>query len=145
MTDAQAMLMFQEGTGPTKDGRFLPYRDSLGKLTIGYGHLVDKGIPSAVATMLFQCDLADAIEDVRALFSDYDSLSRPRQLVLISMAFNLGRDGLSQWPHFISAVKIGQFDEAADQLLDSKAAREQAPARYQQLAKMMRTNVSEWV
>ena len=90
MTDAQQMLMSQEGTGPRDEhGRFLPYEDSVGKLTIGYGHLIEKGIPADVANMLFQCDLADAIEDVRHCFSCYDQLSRPRQLVLCSMAYNL--------------------------------------------------------
>jgi lysozyme len=145
MTDAQAMLMAQEGTGPIQNGRFLPYKDSVGKLTIGYGHLLEAGIPAEVANMLFQVDLADAVHAARQLFSCYDSLSRPRQLVLISMAFNLGKDGLSKWPRFISAVHASQWDEAADELLDSKAAREQAPARYQQLAKMMRDNTSAWV
>jgi lysozyme len=144
MTDAQRMLMAQEGTGPMQNGRFLPYKDSEGRLTIGYGHLVENGLAAEVANMQFQVDIADAVQAARQLFSCYDSLSRTRQLVLISMAYNLGHDGLSKWPHFISAVQIGQYDEAADQLLDSKAAREQAPARYQQLASMMRVNRSEW-
>jgi len=146
MTDVQIMLMSQEGTGPRDNhGRFLPYPDSMGKLTIGYGHLVEKGLPPDIALMLFQCDIADAIEDVRRCFSCYDDLSRPRQLVLISMAYNLGRERLSVWTHFIGAVHRGEWDEAADHLLDSKAAKHDAPARYQQLAKMMREDTSQWV
>jgi len=138
------MLMSQEGTGPIQNGRFLPYKDNLGKWTIAYGHLLEDGIPAEVANMLFQCDLADAVQAARELFSCYDSLSRPRQLVLISMAFNLGKHGLAQWPRFISAVHASQWEEAADELLDSKAAKIQAPARYTQLAAMMRVNQSEW-
>ena len=146
MTDAQAMLMAQEGTGPRDaHGRFLPYPDSMGNPTIGYGHLVSKGLPADIALMLFQCDIADAIEDVHRCFSCYDDLSRPRQLVLISMAYNLGRERLSVWTHFIGAVHRGAWDEAADHLLDSKAAKHDAPARYQQLAKMMREDTSQWV
>jgi lysozyme len=146
MTDLQRMLMQQEGTGPRDDqGRFLPYPDSVGKLTIGYGHLVEKGIPSDIALMLFNADIADALDDVRHCFSCYDQLSRPRQLVLVSMAFNLGRAKLAKFVRFIGAVHRGAWDEAADELLDSKAAKQDAPARYQQLAKMMRENVSEWV
>lgn len=146
MTDLQCMLMAQEGTGPRDaHGRFLPYPDSVGKLTIGYGHLVEKGLPPDIALMLFQCDVADAIEDVRHNFSCYDQLSRPRQLVLCSMAYNLGRVGLSKWPRFIGAVHLGKWDEAADELLNSKAAREDAPARYRQLAQMMRENTSTWI
>lgn len=146
MTDAQQMLMAQEGTGPRDaQGRFLPYLDSVGKETIGYGHLIEKGIPADVANMLFMCDLADALDDVRHCFSCYDQLSRPRQLVLISMAFNLGRERLGRFVRFIGAVHLGKWDEAADELLNSKAAREDAPARYRQLAEMMKSNVSVWI
>lgn len=145
MTDAEAMLRQQEGTGPRNaQGWFLPYHDTVGKLTIGYGHLVDKGLPADVAHMLFMSDIADAVDDVRHCFSCYDTLSRPRQLVLISLAYNLGRTKLNGFIRFIGAVHRGEWEEAADELLDSKAAT-QAPARYKQLAQMMRTSTSEWV
>lgn len=145
MTDLHAMLMEQEGTGPMSDGRFFPYVDSVGKTTIGYGHNIDdKGIPSDIAMMLFNADIADAIQDVRHNCSCYDSLSRPRQLVMVSLAFNLGRHGLAKFVRFLGALHLGKWEEAADELLDSKAAK-QAPVRYQQLAAMMRENVSRWV
>lgn len=145
MTDLQQMLMQQEDTGPRDEhGRFLPYLDSVGEWTFGYGHLMKKGIPSDIAMMLFNADIADALDDVRHCFSCYDTLSRPRQLVLVSMAYNLGRDRLAKFVRFIGAVHLGKWDEAADELLDSKAAKQDAPARYRQLAKMMREDVSEW-
>lgn len=145
MTPLEAMLMAQEGTGPMSEGRFFPYVDTVGKTTIGYGHNLDaKGLPTDVARMLLSIDIADAIEDVRHNFSCYDQLTRPRQMVLVSMAFNLGRDRLSKFVRFIGAVHLGKYDEAADHLLDSLAAK-QAPARYQELAKMMREDVSQWV
>ena len=146
MTDMEQMLMAQEGTGPRDaQGRFLPYPDSVGKLTIGYGHLVDKGVPAAIARMLFHEDIADAIEDIRHVCSCYDSLSRPRQLVMVSLAFNLGRAKLAKFVRFLGALHLEHYDDAADELLNSKAAREDAPARYKQLATMMRENTSEWV
>ena len=144
MTPLEAMLIQQEGTGPLSGGRFFPYVDEVGKTTIGYGHNLDaKGLPQDVARMLLSIDIADAIDDVRHNFSCYDQLTRPRQMVLVSMAFNLGRERLAKFIRFIAAVHLGKYDEAADHLLDSLAAK-QAPARYQQLAKMMRENVSQW-
>jgi len=146
MTDAQAMIMELEGTGRQVNGQFMPYQDLVGKLTIGYGHnLDDNGIPSEVANLLLQADLANAIEAVRANCSCYDQLSRPRQLVLISMGFQFGKEGLSKWPRFLGAVHLGNFDEAAEELLDSKAAKVQAPVRFHILATMLRENVSQWV
>jgi lysozyme len=145
MTDIEAMLKAQEGTGPMKHGRFYPYVDTVGKITIGYGHnLSDKGMDALEIEGKFRNDIADAIEAVRHNCSVYDQLSRPRQMVLVSMAFNLGQEGLGKFVHFLSALHLGHYDEAATELLDSKAAK-QAPVRYQQLASMMRDNVSQWV
>ena len=61
------------------------------------------------------------------------------------MAFNLGRTKLAKFVRFIGAVHLGKWNEAADELLDSKAARHDAPARYKELARMMRDNHSAWI
>ncbi len=144
-TDAEHMIMEQEGTGPYRNGHFYPYQDPLGKATVGYGHNLDaKGIPEAVAHQLLMCDLADALDDVRACVSVYDSLSRPRQLVLISLAFNLGKARLMGFVHFLNSLHQGDYNQAAAELLDSLAAK-QAPVRYGQLAKMMKDDTSQWV
>jgi len=146
MTDLQAMIMAQEGTGPRQQGRFLPYEDTRGKVTIGYGrNLTDKGLSLEEVLMLLNSDLADAVDDVRHVCSVYDQLSRTRQLVMVSLAFNLGRQRLSLFVHFLGALHRGDWEEAADELLNSQAAKVDAPARYQQLAAMMRSNVSQWV
>ena len=148
MTDLEQMLMAQEGTGPMKDGKFFPYQDTAvpSKTTIGYGHnLDDNGISKTVALMLFHDDIADAMEDVHHCCSCYDQLSRPRQLVMVSLAFNLGRERLAKFVRFLGALHLGHWDEAADELLNSKAAKQDAPTRYRQLAKMMREDVSQWV
>ena len=145
MTDAQQMLMQMEGTGPMSEGRFFPYVDSVGKTTIGYGHNLDaNGLPSDIVMMLLLGDMDDALDAVRHNCSCYDQLSRARQLVLISLGFQFGKAGLAQWVRFLSAVHLGHYDEAADHLLDSKVAREQAPVRFRQLATMMRDSVSAW-
>lgn len=139
-TDAHQMLMEQEGL------RLKVYLDSLGIETIGVGrNLRDKGISKDEAMALLDSDLADAMDDVRHCFSCYDNLSRPRQLCLISMAFNLGRERLEKFVRFIHYVHLGDYDNAANEILDSKAAKEDAPLRYKQLADMMRENKSIWV
>jgi lysozyme len=139
MSDVQDMLRHQEGE------RLTPYVDSVGKVTIGIGrNLTDKGISIEESRTFFYRDVADAMEDVRHCFSCYDALSRPRQLVLISMAFNLGRARLSKFVRFIGAVHLGKYDEAAEEMLNSTWAG-QVGVRATTLAHMMRDNVSEWV
>jgi len=147
MTDVEAMLTQQEGTGPKRNGRYFPYRDSEGIWTIGRGHNLEaKGIPEAVEPLLFRDDIADAIDDIRHCFSCYDQLSRPRQLVLMSLSFNLGRDRLAKFVRFIAAVHLGHWDDAADEIIDSEAWRNPLlRPRYQMLADMMRNDVSQWV
>ena len=146
MSDLESMLMSFEGAGPQRDGHHFPYQDSEGMTTIGYGHNLEaKGLPHDLIMMLFRADIADALDAVRSNFSCYDKLSRPRQLVLVSMGFQFGKAGLAKWPRFISAVHLGRYDEAAEHLLDSKVAKEQAPIRFKKLAQMMRDDTSEWV
>ena len=79
------MLLHQEGK------RAKPYLDTRAKWTIGIGrNLTDKGLSEDEIIHLFNNDIADAIDDVRHVCSIYDQLSRARQMVLISLAFNLG-------------------------------------------------------
>lgn len=146
VSDVEEMLIGQEGTGPIVNGRFMPYKDSVGKWTIGYGRCIeDIGISPEEARMLFKADVAKAANDARRLCSIFEELSRPRQLVLISMAYNLGYTGFSKWPRFWDAIHRRDWEEAADHIMDSKAARDDAPSRYQRLAHMMRHDVSVWV
>jgi len=139
MTDLQAMLMAQEGL------RLKPYTDSVGKLTIGVGrNLDDKGISKDEASMLLNADIADAIDDVQHLFSCYDELSEPRKMVLVSMAFNMGRERLGKFTRFIGAVHRSDWEDAADEMLDSTWAKQVGP-RAVTLSRMMRHSTSEWV
>ena len=122
-----------------------PYQDTVGKWTIGVGrNLSDKGISPDEALMLLNRDIADALDDVRHCVACYDQLSRPRQLVLLSMAFNLGRDRLDNFVKFLGAVERGNWEQAASEMLDSKWA-VQVGTRATTLAHMMRTNTSPWI
>lgn len=139
MTDAEAMMIEDEGEN------LKMYQDTALKWTVGIGHnLSDKPISKLASRTIFMEDMADAIDDVRHVCSIYDELSRPRQLVMINLAFNLGRDRLGKFVRFLGAIHRGDWNDAADELLDSKAARD-LPNRYTRLAKMMREDVSRWV
>ena len=111
-------------------------------LALGYEDEDDiQEITQEQADYLFKNDIEDAIADASAVCEEYwNTLTPLRQEVLVSMAYNLGRTGLRKFRRMHTALLKNDFDEAANQMLDSEAAREQAPARYQRLAAAMQSN-----
>lgn len=117
------------------------YLDSEGYWTIGVGRLIDKRRggrlrPDEIALMLDN-DIADAERDARVLFPAFDTLSANRRAVLVNFCFNLGRERAAGFHQFRAAVADGDFERAADAMLDSKWAGQVGP-RAQRLAKQMR-------
>ena len=129
---ARPQLMRDEGL------RLHPYRDTVGKLTIGYGrNLDDVGISQAEAEMMLTHDIAQAADSLTNLpvFAVLDDV---RQAVLITMAFNLGRTGLMGFRRMWAALAERDYDCAAREMLDSKWAR-QVGIRAERLAEQMKT------
>lgn len=69
---------------------------------------------------LLEADLCTALSDARQLFANFDALVTPRQIVLTDMAFNLGLPRLSGFRRMIAAVTAGDWDRAADEMIDSR-------------------------
>lgn len=115
-----------------------PYRDTVGKLTIGYGrNLDDVGIRRDEARHMLENDLTVALNDARALFDDFDALTPNRQRALVDMAFNLGRTRLAGFKNMWAAIEREDYHAAATEMLSSKWAR-QVGKRAERLARMMR-------
>lgn len=115
-----------------------PYRDTVGKLTIGVGrNLDDVGISMAEVDALLDNDIATAEATAKTLFPTFDSLSDARKAVVVNMAFNLGQHRLAGFVRFREAVSKGEFEAAAKHMLDSGWA-SQVGNRAQRLAKQMR-------
>jgi len=89
---------------------------------------------------LFDLDVADALEDVQPTFmpDGLEALGETRRAILLSMVFQCGGRGFRAFKKFIAAVKAGDFTTAADEMLDSKAAREDSPARWERASFAMR-------
>jgi len=119
--------------------RLKPYRDTVGKLTIGYGrNLEDDGISLEEAELMLENDLDRAVKAARDVVAGFDELDEVRQAVLVDMAFNLGRAGLASFQKMRAALALGDFERAAAEMLDSLWAR-QVGRRARELAEMMRT------
>lgn len=119
--------------------RLKPYRDSVGKLTIGYGrNLEDVGISEAEAEYLLDNDIARAVRDCRG-FPWFNDLSDARQNVVASMVFNMGVSKFSQFRRFILAIESEQWEAAANEMLSSKWAG-QVGRRAVELSNIMATD-----
>lgn len=119
--------------------RLKPYRDTVGKLTIGIGrNLDDVGISEAEAEYLCNNDVDRTIEEMNRLMPWWQTLDEPRQRVLLNMGFNLGVPGLLKFKNTLAAVRASRYNDAAKGMLASKWAR-QVGDRAKRLAELMKS------
>lgn len=118
--------------------RLKPYRDTEGKLTIGYGHnLDDVGLREVEADFIFDNDFQAAFDEC-CKFPWFKTLDAVRQDVIICMMFNLGPYKFSGFKRMIAAVDSGYFHIAAEEMIKSRWYA-QVGARATELALMMET------
>lgn len=135
INSVEELLAFEEGE------RFSAYQDSRGYWTIGVGHCIDARmggrISPQISHFMLQEDIYAHETYLHHNFPWFDRLDEVRKAVLISMAHQLG--GLHDWPKFINAMATQDYIGAADALLDSDVARNEAPARFGRAALMIRS------
>lgn len=132
--------------------RRTPYKDHLGKWTVGTGHLIhDQDLkqfepkrtvgglldflsdPENHARWLKE-DIAQAQADAdRFLEDDFNALNPAQQDVVVEMAFQMGLTRLSGFKKFKQAIADRDWQQARAEMLDSKWA-QQTPERANRLA-----------
>lgn len=123
----------------TKDEgvRLMPYRDTVGKLTIGIGrNLDDVGISLAEANAMLANDINRVTQQLDKSILWWRTMSENRQRVLCNMAFNLGIASLLKFHDTLQNMKLGNYKEAAAGMRSSLWYR-QVGARAERLAIMM--------
>ena len=117
--------------------RQFPYVDTVGKLTIGVGHnLTDNGLSFPIIDALLREDLERVHTDLDAFYPEWCELSENRRMVLVNMGFNLGIPRLQTFKKFWSAIKDGNYQLAAAEMLDSRWAK-QVGNRATELSRQM--------
>src|SRR5579871_651195 len=102
-----------------------PYRDSVGKLTIGIGrNLDDDGIREVEAYFMRDNDVAAVTTGIRAALPWTASLDPVRFGVLQNMAFNMGLQGLLKFEQFLGSLQSGNLKMAQLNLLHSRWAQQ---------------------
>lgn len=151
------LLPYDDATGdPIKPGQH--YR---GKLTIGVGRNLDgnpltnqeiatighngreQAITKNQALMLLDHDVAATVGALNRNLPWWQFLDEVRARVLADLCFNMGIVKLLFFKNFLSHMRIGSFDAAADDLKDS-VWYEQVGSRAVRLVVMVRTG-KDWI
>ena len=115
-----------------------PYRDTVGKLTIGIGrNLDDRGITKEEAYFLLSTDIEIAESDLDKNTPWWRDLSDARQRAILNMCMNLGWPRLSGFAGMRSALKTGDYERAATESEHSLWA-SQVGSRAQRIGKLLK-------
>jgi len=111
------------------------YKDSLGYLTFGVGHLVTEddpefGQPEGTPVSQERVDDVYAIDFIKHVNEtkhvcennniEFDNLPEDIQHVLVNMCFNLGANRLGKFRNMLYACSVSDWEEMAIQMEDSK-------------------------
>ena len=117
--------------------RYTPYIDSVGVQTIGIGHNLHKPLRRETVEMMRNHDIEDARNDCLHQFPWFADLTEQRQWAMIDLCFNMGVNRLMTFKNFLLAMSLGDYETAADHLLDSLYAK-QVKGRAREIATMIR-------
>lgn len=115
-----------------------PYTDTVGKLTIGVGrNLTDNGLSNDEIDVLLTNDINQVVAQLNKSLPWWSDMTDNRQRVLANMVFNMGINAVLQFKNTLTFMRTGQYDKAADGMLQSLWA-QQVGDRAKRLADMMR-------
>ena len=119
------------------------YDDSLGIPTIGYGFAIkDLVLDEDIAEEILIRKLERLKRNANSRFKWLEDMPVVVQEVILNMCYQLGITGVSKFRKAISALQEGEWDEAADEMLDSLWAR-QTPNRATELSDIVRNQVEK--
>tara|TARA_Y100001973_G_scaffold48313_1_gene71901 strand:- start:431 stop:853 length:423 start_codon:yes stop_codon:yes gene_type:complete len=118
------------------------YQCTAGKWTIGVGRNIDEegglGLSEEEINVLLINDVERVKNELTAAYFWFPELDEVRQAAMIDMCFNLGLSRLRGFVKAIEAMSRQQYDNAADEFLDSRWA-SQVGQRAIRVTEMIRT------
>ena len=122
------------------------YLDTLGKRTVGVGHLCvedfwedDKEYEEKFLMEILADDLQNAIKGARELKEEHSctDIDEVAQEIIVEMVFQLGKSGVSKFRNMWKALSEKNYIGASYEMLDSKWAK-QTPNRAKSMADQMK-------
>ena len=123
------------------------YLDTLGKRTVGVGHLCvedfwedDKEYEEKFLMEILADDLQNAIKGAREVKEEHSctDIDEIAQEILVEMVFQLGKNGVSKFRNMWKALAEKNYIGASFEMLDSKWAK-QTPNRAKSMAELMKS------
>lgn len=111
------------------------YQDHLGFDTLGYGTKMP--ISEKEAEMLLIARLNSKMREIETKQPIYNALSETAKDIILEMCYQMGVNGVLKFKNMWAALKDGDYETAADEMLDSMWAK-QTPNRAEDLADKMR-------
>ena len=121
------------------------YLDTLGKRTVGVGHLCvedfwedDKEYEESFLMTILEHDLQTAIKGAKDLMAENGCMDIDEQAeeLIIEMVFQLGKTGVSKFRNMWKHLSALEYSSAASEMLDSRWAK-QTPNRAQAMSAQM--------
>jgi len=120
----------------------VPYQDSYGNLTVGYGwNIRSRPLSQDQAAYICASQLRDTDAELAKTIPYYAKLDDVRKSVIVDMAFQMGVKGVLLFVNMWQSIKMTDWNTAASDMLNSQWGRE-FKSRANVLAKMMKTG--EW-
>jgi len=120
----------------------LPYRDSRGFMTIGYGFLVDErrnsALPPEAGEIWLQDIARKRVRDLAKAWPPFSDQEEEVQRALANMAYQLGIRGLLGFKKMLLALERNDRLAAAQEALDSRWAKRQTPERAARMAALIK-------
>ena len=122
------------------------YLDTLGKRTVGVGHLCvedfwedDKEYEESFLMEILQKDLQESIRSAQSLMEEHGctDIDEIAQEIIIEMVFQLGRTGISKFRNMWKCLSELNYLGASYEMLDSRWSK-QTPNRAKSMAEQMR-------
>ena len=114
------------------------YKDILGIDTIGYGFAIkDLVLSEKISDMILKEKVEALIGRIENTFDWFVEMPPEVQSVIVECCYQLGLYGFSNFKKTISHLKEKEFKQAADEMLDSRWAK-QTPNRANMLAQIVR-------
>lgn len=115
------------------------YTDTTGHLSVGVGrNLTDVGVFDDEIDLMLDNDIARTMGAIRSRLPWVDTLDEVRQRAVVDFVFNVGIGTALTFHKTLAALRTGDFDTAASQLLKSRYA-QQVGRRAITLSEMFRT------